>query len=230
MSDPIELSPDGTPLVNNYDNFASRFLFIILALLFYLAPLAIGLKFNEFLSISPLVDFTAGIMGFCSSAVSWLPAFLFGGTVFGKWEFAKAVFRLYTQNDFSIAMGLVFLLAPFSIFLIRTIKRTAVSYFSRSLIFFISLILTILSLANVAEYIGHLYAQDVYIFGCVVMGIVYFAVFMSNSQIRRPKEPTRALPPGTGMGINPGVGAGINPTMNQGQQNPFMNFGGGQKF
>ncbi|MBU4057301.1 hypothetical protein KJ695_05350 [Patescibacteria group bacterium] len=170
--------------MNRFDEFAGRHLTSVLAILFYLAPLTLGLHHYDFIIRSPLVSFVAMFMGFVASVIAWIPAFLINGIVFGKFDFAKQVFKLYSNNDFAIAMALVLLTLPVARFLARTINRTASSYHHRKLLFSSAVILTIAALASSVQYMSALHNQYVYIFTCSIIGVIYFVVFSTNIENR----------------------------------------------
>lgn len=180
----VELNKNGAPLVNRFDEFAGKYLSSVLALLFYLAPLSLGLHYYDFFIRSPLVRFIAMFMGFIASVIAWIPAFLIHGIVLGKFDFAKQVFKLYTNNDFAIAMALVFLALLFARLLVRIINRTASSYLHRKLLFFSAVILTIAALSSSVQYMSALQNQYVYIFACSIIGAIYFVVSSTNIENR----------------------------------------------
>lgn len=157
----------------------------VFALLFYLLPLALGLNYDYFFINSPLVKYTAYVAGFCSSAISWIFAYLTAGIVFGKFDFAKQVFRLYRNTDFSIAMSLVFLTATIAWFLARIIDRAASLHLHRKIIFCIAIVFIIANLASISEYMNALNNRYVYIFSCSVMGIIYFLLFWKNTSAKK---------------------------------------------
>ena len=177
----VELNKDGRPVVSGFDEFASRHLVHVLLVFFYLVPLTLGLHFDDFFMRSPLVKYSAKVLGFCASTVSWVPAYLIAGIVFGKFYFAKRVFWLYSKSDFSIAMALVFLLAPIALFLARSINRTASSYLHRRFIFCLAVIFTIAALVSIVDYMHPFNRHKVYIFSCFVVGVIYFSVFWQRN-------------------------------------------------
>ena len=177
-----EFDPNGKRLVSAFDEFASGYLTHPLRLLFYLAPLGIGLQYSDVLIKSPLVKFVGAVAGLLGSAISWIPAFLIPGLVFGQWEFATRVFKVYGNNDFSLAMGLVFLLIPLARFLTSTIDRSVISYTYRKVIFIMAVVLAISSLASIVEHTQALPEHHAYSFSFTVIGIVYFIMLDGGKQ------------------------------------------------
>ena len=178
----VELNEDGTPLVSRFDEFAARHLMHVLAMLFYLAPLTLGLHYDDLFTRSPLVNFIAMFTGFVASVIAWIPGFLIVGIVFGNFAFTKQVFRLYSSSDFAIATALVLLTLPIARFLARIINRTALSYFHRKMFFCGAVILMIAALASSVQYMNALGNAYVYIFSCSVVSIIYFAVFIISTK------------------------------------------------
>ena len=138
-----EFDRGGKPLVNPFSEFASGYMGQALILFSFTVPLAVGLHYDEVLIQSPLVYFAGAIAGFLASLIAWIPAFLTAGLLFGKWDFATEVFRLFGNYDFSIAMGFILVLTPITVFLTRTINRTVISYGHRKSLFIFAVLFSV---------------------------------------------------------------------------------------
>ena len=185
MTDTEQFPQDVQPQVTKFDQLASTCLLHLLALLFYLTLLSVGLYHHHFFMHSPLIEFCSRVLGFCASVIAWGPAFVIAGLVLGRFHFAKDVFSLYTNNDFSVAIALLFLTLPFTVFLARRIHRAASSYLRKRIIFSAALILSISALASTIQYMSPLADEYVYMFACFIAATLYVPIFVHQLTYER---------------------------------------------
>ena len=160
-----------TSSITPYERLIGKHLKNVVIVFFYIGSLTLGLKYFHLFIQSPLISFVAKCAGFLASAISWIPAFLLGGIVLGKFNFAKEVFNLHLGVDFSIAMAIVFLSIPIGLFLMRIMTR-----FISPLLFWSTVVFLVICFSLTAEYINALPNKYAYTLACCVIGILYFAV------------------------------------------------------
>lgn len=157
--------------VSPYERLIRNHFATVLIICFYHAALALGLCCHHTLIQSPLIRFVGKCAGFLASAIAWIPAFLLGGLVFGKFYFSRKVFALYLHVDFNIAMGVVFLSIPVGILLGRVLVR-----FVSSFLFWSTVVTLVICFSLIAEYINGLANRYAYFMACFVIGIPYFLI------------------------------------------------------
>jgi hypothetical protein len=154
--------------VSPYERFIRNHFAKVMIICFYHAALALGLCSHHMLIQSPLIRFVGKCAGFLASAIAWIPAFLFGGLVFGKFYFSREVFRLYLHVDFNIAMGVIFLSIPVGILLGRILVR-----FVSSFLFWSAVVTLVICFSLIVEYMNGLANRYAYFMACFVIGILY---------------------------------------------------------
>lgn len=185
---PEDFVKNNQPVVSRFDEFVSKWLSFLLKTFFFFVPLTIGLHKHYILLKSPLMKLSALIFGYCTSIISWLFAWLIPRFVFGvKYDFVREVYNLYLNDDFTIAISLVFLLSLFSRFIVRTLDITVTSYVYRKYIFIITSIITLVSCVLSIEYIYSLDNPYTYLFGFSVTGIIYFILMMQKKNVRKKR-------------------------------------------
>ena len=157
--------------VSPYEMFIRKHFGNVIIVFFYNAALALGLCYHHTFFQSPLIRFVGKCAGFLASAISWIPAFLGGGLVFGKFYFSKEVFNLYLNVDFNIAMGIVFLSIPAGILVGRVLAK-----FVSPLLFWSTVVTLVICFSLIAEYINVLANKYAYILACSVIGALYFLI------------------------------------------------------
>ena len=117
---PVDPDKNSQPVIGGFEEFVSKSLSPILKTFFFFVPLTIGLYKQHILLKSPLMKLSSLIFGYCTSAISWLFAWLFPRFVFGvSYDFVRAVYDLYMSTDFTIAVSLVFLSSLFTRYLVK---------------------------------------------------------------------------------------------------------------
>jgi len=162
-------------------DFALRHTMTAFALICFLVPLNLGLRYPEVFIQSPFVKFIAVITSFVVSCIVWISAFLIYGIVLGKYDFAKQVFALHSADDFSIAVALVVIFVPIKIILsnfINNIRHRG--QLVSSLIFIILVAIT----SSTFEQLFSLAQTSLYIFSYVVFCLIYLAIFNLNTPHR----------------------------------------------
>ena len=189
-----EFDEDGRPLVNEFDEFASKSLQGMLICLFYLTSLSIGLHNDEFLLKSPLMVFISFIAVSCATAIDTLLAFLIVWGVFGHFDFVEEVLSLVSHTDFQVGVGCVLLAIPAAIFFIKITGRLATSCKSKTAIFFIALSFTLFKLFSVFEHIKDQKYPDAYLFSFLAIGIIYFVLLKYALKPRRHRRRIPRIP------------------------------------
>ena len=190
----VELDENGVPLVNAFDEYANRYMRITVLMLFYLGSLTVGFWFTDVLVQSPLVLYASKVLGFIASVIAWIPSFLVGGIVLGQFDFARDVFNLYGEEDFSLTMSLTVLLVPIVLFSVRTMTRTVLSYGNRRILFCVALAGIVGCLTLLVDYqIDLRNAALSYGVSCVVLGAVYMLILgkLSQPKVSRMKHRPR---------------------------------------
>ena len=151
----VVFDENDNPIVCKFDVFASKYLMHILTMFFYLFPFTIGMFNYEFFMELPIVKHLCFILYFVAD-----------------------VFNLSHNSDLIIAITLVILLLPISIFFIRIINITVTAHARRRFIFFITFNLILAELAFLRVFIISVDNRFEYIFNFFVFGIFYFILVL----------------------------------------------------
>jgi len=185
----VELDNNGEPMVSWPIRLASVLMLPVLVLTCYAVPLYLGFNYSHVLQNSPLVKYSAYVFGFVTSLISWIVAFLFGGIVLGKFQFAKDVLYLFKCQDFNIAMAMVFLTLPITGLISRVLHRTINSNMVRCVLTCLLLVPMLSSSVHSLEYIIKIPDGLKYLFSCSCIGFIFFIVFLVRWS-RNPVEPS----------------------------------------
>ena len=129
------------------------------------------------------------------SVFSWFSALLVPWFIFGaNYDFAKDVYRLYSNCDFRISITLMFLMLPASRFLTRTINRAVTSSRNRKILFITISIVAVSSFVSIFNYLESVYNPRAYIFSFCVLSIIYFILIIHRSVVNEPRKQQRQNP------------------------------------
>ena len=191
----VEFDDCGNQLVNKFDEFSSKYLMLSLLMFFYIIPISIGLHSYDTLVKSHFVRISAYVLGFCASVFSWFSALLVPWFIFGaNYDFAKDVYRLYSNCDFRISITLMFLMLPASRFLTRTINRAVTSSRNRRILFITISIVAVSSFVSICNYLESVNNPRAYIFSFCVLSIIYFILIIQRSIVDEPRKQQRQNP------------------------------------
>ena len=189
FNNPVELSNSRKSIAIFFDWFVHVFFEPVFMILCYSFTLMISLLKVNYLSESPLVNFSSKIFGPCAAALSGFAGYIIALIIPHKYGFARAVFNLHADHIFRISITAVFLLLPITILLTKVIIKIFKSDLFRKyiLITMFSLSLPLLNVIN--EFLNTLPNKSAFIFSFLLLGIVYYMVFSGVNNHHRAHIP-----------------------------------------
>ena len=171
----VEMDNEGRPLVSVIDLIASKYLIYVITFLIYLGLHILAITYDKTFMESPLLKYTGMAMGAVGAFVSYLPAIIVLGVVFGQFEFASSVLKIYKISDFQIAMALIIFTIPVVRILARILERATHAYkFKRVLFFVLPFFIPPLAV-HFCSIFERLRRTDlVYLFCFFIIGICFF--------------------------------------------------------
>lgn len=180
MKTHVELDDNRELLVTEFNKYASKSLYSVLALTSFLGVLLIGLWTTDYFMQAVAPRILSAIIGFLFTLISSIVALIIALFIPEKREFLREVFILYHQNDYRMAITFVVLLLPISRYLTRTLNRLITSYSLRNSVFAVLCCVSGICMISLITYLSAKEYWPAYAFSFSVAGLIFLLLHIET--------------------------------------------------